>query len=212
MIDFLVAWAEQIVVALIIIVIFEMIIPNSSNKKYLKVIFGIFIVYIIISPIVSENSSNLINNMIKDVGNIKDIEQSSINLNQVDIINGTFNEVYKENLTENIIETLKLKGFDIDVEQIEVEDNNILSLTIKINGEIDTNSNTEKENDNSVNENVNASINKVNEIKIEEIQISENNVSEESENTEAVENNESIITFLSETYNIDKNNITVVRE
>ena len=212
MIDFLVAWAEQIVVALIIIVIFEMIIPNSSNKKYLKVIFGIFIVYIIISPIVSENSSNLINNMIKDVGSINDIEQSSINLNQVDIINGTFNEVYQENLTENIIETLKLKGFDIDVEQIEVEDNNILSLTIKINGEIDTNSNTEKENDNSVNENVNASINKVNEIKIEEIQISENNVSEESENTEAVENNESIITFLSETYNIDKNNITVVRE
>lgn len=212
MIDFLVAWAEQIVVALIIIVIFEMIIPNSSNKKYLKVIFGIFIVYIIISPIVSENSSNLINNMIKDVGSINDIEQSSINLNQVDIINGTFNEVYQENLTENIIETLKLKGFDIDVEQIEVEDNNILSLTIKINGEIDTNSNTEKENNNSVNENVNASINKVNEIKIEEIQISENNVSEESENTEAVENNESIITFLSETYNIDKNNITVVRE
>ena len=32
MIDFLVTWAEQIIIALIIIVIIEMILPNSNKK------------------------------------------------------------------------------------------------------------------------------------------------------------------------------------
>ena len=39
MIEFLVSWAEQLIVALIIIVVVEMILPSqSSYKKYIKII------------------------------------------------------------------------------------------------------------------------------------------------------------------------------
>lgn len=202
MIDFLVAWAEQIIVALIIIVIFEMIIPNSSNKKYLKVIFGIFIVYIIISPIISENSSNLINNMIKEVGSINEINSNSINHNQVDIINGTFDDVYEDNLEENIKDTLKQKGYDGEVEKIEIENNNISSLTLKINGEAKEKTEEQKNNDETVS--------RINEVKIEEIEISESKNDDKLEETE--NNDESIKSYISETYNIDKQNITIVRD
>ena len=36
MINFLLVWAEQIITALIIVVIIEMILPESNNRKYIK--------------------------------------------------------------------------------------------------------------------------------------------------------------------------------
>ena len=38
MIDFLSNWAEQLVVAVIIATIIEMILPNNNNKKYIKIV------------------------------------------------------------------------------------------------------------------------------------------------------------------------------
>ena len=52
MLDFLISWAEQLIVALIIIIMIEMIIPNSNNRKYIKIVLGIFILYIIFNPII----------------------------------------------------------------------------------------------------------------------------------------------------------------
>ena len=55
MIEFLVSWAEQLIIALIIIIIIEIILPNGNNyKKYIKVVLGIFLVSTIINPIVGE--------------------------------------------------------------------------------------------------------------------------------------------------------------
>ena len=43
MIDFIKQWENQIIVAIIIATIFEMILPNSNNKKYIKMIIGIYV-------------------------------------------------------------------------------------------------------------------------------------------------------------------------
>lgn len=60
MIEFLVSWAEQLIVALIIIVVVEMVLPNqSSYKKYIKIILGIFILYVVITPLINNKISNL---------------------------------------------------------------------------------------------------------------------------------------------------------
>lgn len=60
MIEFLVSWAEQLIVALIIIVVIEMVLPSqSSYKKYIKIILGIFILYVVITPLINNKISNL---------------------------------------------------------------------------------------------------------------------------------------------------------
>lgn len=52
MIDFMSLWAEQIVLAVIIATIIEMILPQNKNKKYIQMVIGIYILFNIISPII----------------------------------------------------------------------------------------------------------------------------------------------------------------
>ena len=52
MIQFLSSWAEQIVLAVIIATIIELILPQNRNKKYIQMVIGIYILFNIISPII----------------------------------------------------------------------------------------------------------------------------------------------------------------
>ena len=52
MIEFFSSWAEQIVLAVIIATIIELILPNSKNKKYIQMVIGIYILFNIISPVI----------------------------------------------------------------------------------------------------------------------------------------------------------------
>lgn len=44
-------WCEGLIVAIIISIIIEMLIPENKTKKYIKVIIGIYIVFVILSPL-----------------------------------------------------------------------------------------------------------------------------------------------------------------
>lgn len=216
MIDFFVAWAEQIIIALIIIVLIEMILPNSSNKKYVKVILGIFIIYIVLSPIISEKSSDLVDLLMNDVS-IDNSVNLTISQNEVDIINGTFDETYKMNMVGTIENSLEVKGYNILVEDIEIDNNEILSLRIKL---LDKSNSLNNNNSNKENSNLD-----INRVEIEKIDISDNNTinskntfrnenetyEENNINNNDTENSE-IIKYISETFNIEKENITIVRD
>ena len=51
MINFLSSWAEQIVLAVIIATLFELILPKNKNKKYIQMVIGVYVLFNIISPI-----------------------------------------------------------------------------------------------------------------------------------------------------------------
>ena len=57
MIDFMSSWAEQIVLAVIVATIIEMILPKSKNKKYIQMVIGVYVLFNIISPII-KNKEN----------------------------------------------------------------------------------------------------------------------------------------------------------
>ena len=38
-------WVQGIIVAVIIVTIIEMILPNGNSKKYIKVVIGIYIIF-----------------------------------------------------------------------------------------------------------------------------------------------------------------------
>ena len=51
MIDYISSWAGQIITSVIIVTILEMILPNGNSKKYIKTIIGVYILYVMISPV-----------------------------------------------------------------------------------------------------------------------------------------------------------------
>ena len=133
MLDFLLSWAQQLIISIIIIIIIEMVIPsNSSYRKYIKVVLGIFLLYVIISPILSNKLENINFEKTFAVENIPNIgETNSIDYEK------QITEAYKTNLKENMKAYLKEKGYDLvkiesdlkyDSEEIAI---NKISLKVK---------------------------------------------------------------------------------
>ena len=50
MIEWIKTWTSEIIIAVIISIIIEMLVPDGKNKKYVKVVSGIYILYTIINP------------------------------------------------------------------------------------------------------------------------------------------------------------------
>ena len=75
MIEFFKSWCEGIIIAVVISIIIESILPEGSIKKYVKVIISIYIVFTILNPILGKLDTNLdfVNNI-----NLASIETSSI--------------------------------------------------------------------------------------------------------------------------------------
>lgn len=53
MIKFIKIWCEEIIVSVIITVIIEMFVPQGNIKKYVRVVMGVYIIFVILNPIVS---------------------------------------------------------------------------------------------------------------------------------------------------------------
>ncbi len=140
MIEFLVSWAEQLIITLIIIIMVEMIIPNSSYRKYIKIILGIFMLYTIFNPIIG-----------KKIDNINFKEAISEDLNEANYINNEtslnyenqIEIVYKEKMKESISQYLKEKGYEVVSIDTEVEYKNENIIVNKLQMKIKKGENTE---------------------------------------------------------------------
>ena len=130
MISFFSSWIEQIIVAIIIVVVFEMLIPNTTNKKYIEVILGVFVIYSIIAPILSDSKKINFNNEVKSIIDIKNT--NTISHKNIDLVNSTVEEFYDENLEENIERDLEEKGYKIKVNKLDIKNMEISNLEISI--------------------------------------------------------------------------------
>ncbi len=52
-------WCRNIVIVVVISSIIEMILPDNKNKKYIKVVIGITILFTIIHPIIGNSFDNI---------------------------------------------------------------------------------------------------------------------------------------------------------
>lgn len=63
-------WSENIIIVVIITIIIEMILPDGNSKKYVKVVSGLYLLYVIIHPIAGFDfeidSSEIANIIIED--------------------------------------------------------------------------------------------------------------------------------------------------
>lgn len=138
MIEFLSSWAEQIVLAVIIATIIEIILPNNKNKKYIQMVIGVYILFNIISPIIKNKES-----MSFDEHNVtENIVKSDYVVDQTSM-DRRLEKIYLEELEKNAISKFEENGYTVKKCTIDaVLDTNkknagIHLITIKIKGPVD---------------------------------------------------------------------------
>ncbi len=107
MINFLSSWAEQVILAVIIATILELILPNSKNKKYVQMVIGVYVLFNIISPII-KNKEKLVFSEIdldKYITTSTKVEQSSRD--------ARLEKIYLDELENNIKSKFKNAGIEI---------------------------------------------------------------------------------------------------
>ena len=55
MVNFLSSWVKNLSLAIIVVSILEMLLPNNKTKKYVKMVMGLYILFSIISPFIKSN-------------------------------------------------------------------------------------------------------------------------------------------------------------
>lgn len=150
MIENLVSWAKSIVLAVIIVSILEMLLPNNKTKKYVKMVMGVFILYNIISPFIKNKSLLTFSetDLTKDSSNIS----NKIEINQ-ESMNRRLEELYIEEIEKDITKKVEKKGYIVKFCRVKAkisgkeDDTAISKISLKI--EKDKNFKQEQEDENS---------------------------------------------------------------
>ncbi len=198
MVSFISSWAQQIIFAVIIGTILQMLIPEGKNKKYIKIIIGVYVLFTVISPVIGKNIDlNL------DEFNIT-LENTTTNLDETN--QDEINNLYLTNLKQDIIAKLENKGYGCDNTTIETNENYEVEK-IAITGIYEL-EDSEDENDTSNSDN---DVTPINEVSINQVQIGEkeNSIKEQVVKDIPKSEEKSLKEYLSETYNVQEKNITI---
>ena len=187
-------WAQGIIIAIIVGSIIQMLLPENKNKKYIKVIIGVYILFCIISPVIGKDLK--FNEL--ELDKYINIEQTN-ETEENNIYDENIKQTFKNKIILNIKSQLKARGYESNNIQIDINDECKI-LKIKITDIIEyKENNTDEEN-------------KISNISINKIDTS----SERKENIEdkkacgiATSDKNSIIDYLIENYQIDKKNIII---
>lgn len=195
MIEFLSSWAQGIIVAVIIATLIEMILPNNSSRKYVKVVIGMYILFTIVSPIIKKLGGKDIN---LNTINIEKYEQqisksdNTISRKFEDNNTRSIKDIYASNLKADISAKLKEKGYEIDTSDIQIKDDENYTIE-KITLKLIKMEQKQKKN---------------NEIVINTVEIG-NTISQKDSKTLSDDDKQEVKDYISETYDIDKKNINI---
>ena len=138
MIQFLSSWAEQIVLAVIIATIIELILPQNRNKKYIQMVIGIYILFNIISPII-KNKDTILTSGDYDLEKYESSSNYTIDQSSMD---ERIEKIYLEELENTTISKFQIAGIEVEKCNVDaVLDTNkknagIHLITVKINGPV----------------------------------------------------------------------------
>lgn len=205
MIAFFSSWAQNIIIAVVIATIIELILPSGTSKKYVKVVIGIYIMFSIISPAIEKFAGNKINiNEVFDAEKYeKEIDNSGKELSKKieENNNKSIKDIYESNIKTDIVSKLKKKGYIVTNTYIKIQNSENyeieqISLTVK----------KDELTENSEEKNNEIKINSVNKIEINNYEkIKDNAKNKISENDVNI-----IKDFLNETYSLEKEKIEIL--
>lgn len=198
MVGWLKTWAEGIIIAVIIGTIIEMIIPEGNNKKYVKTVIGIYIMFSIVSPIITRFTNKQVSFSIdnydtyyKQTNTYDELSKQFENSNELKL-----EELYIENLNEDIKQKMNNKGYTVNDIKLDVtteEGEQYGSIT---NMEIDLEVLEEHDN-----KELN---NRINKVSIDRVNIKQNEQTNTTvKDTNSIPESEELKEFLANEYGVD---------
>lgn len=196
MVSFISSWAQQIIFAVIIGTILQMLLPEGKNKKYIKIVIGVYVLFAVISPVVGKNIDlNL------DEFNLS-LDNTTTSLDETN--NKNINDIFVTNLVQDIKSKLSNKGYGCENVELQTNENYEVEK-INITGIYEIEEDEEKEeekNENKV---------EINSISINEVQIGEkeNSIKDQVVKGISASEEKDLKEYLSETYNVKEKNISI---
>ena len=197
MISWISSWAQGIIMAVIIGAIIEMILPEGNSKKYVKIVIGVYVLFTIISPVISKITGKTI--QVSDILELnKYIEETENNSKlyvSLDEDNSNnIKDIYESSLRNDIKAKVAAKGYNAKNIKLEIEDDEEYTLK-KIDIEIYKNMEKDKKD-------------------IETIQNVDINISQKSTENDMQEklsekDKRKLKDYLSGVYEIDEKNINI---
>lgn len=216
MIEWISNWAGGIVVAVIIGTVIEMILPSGNSKKYIKVVIGIYVLFTIVSPVITKFTGETI-----EVSDILDLdkyveEAEDVGVQNTVQSNNQIMEVYSSGIQEDLKAKIEAKGYmvnSIDIGIANDESYSITDITIDVEKEEKVDGNEMVENEENTGEA--DSTNKVEQIEnVNKVEISiadDSTNSNKNSNEDSLSNSEKkeLKEYLSSVYEVNKNNIII---
>lgn len=109
MIENISMWAKNITLAVVMVSLFEMLLPNKKMKQYIKVVMGLYILFNILSPLTGKNMSFDVNEMME---NTKSQITTTEPVNQTSM-NQRLKEIGEEELQKDITKKVQELGFEV---------------------------------------------------------------------------------------------------
>lgn len=108
MINSLTTWAKAIVMAIMIVSIMEMLLPNNKTKKYVKMVMGLFILYNIISPFIKDKNALKFEEEYFQTFSADSTQKIEVNQESMD---RRLEELYIQQIEKDITKKLEKKGY-----------------------------------------------------------------------------------------------------
>ena len=150
MIENLSSWAKGITLAVIVVSILEMLLPNNKTKKYIKMVMGVFILFNIISPFI--NAKDLKN--LNEIDASKYVNENNKNYVEQKSMDERLEELYIEEIEKDIIKKVEKKGYKVSMCKVDAkitkneEETGITKIKLKVEktGEVKQEENSSIEN------------------------------------------------------------------
>lgn len=113
MVNFLSSWTKSLCLALIVVSILEILLPNNKTKKYIKMIMGLYILFSIISPFI-QNSNKFDLNGIDFNEYIENAEQTDAQIIDQTSMDKRLTEIYIQELEKDITQKIEEKGYMVN--------------------------------------------------------------------------------------------------
>lgn len=197
MISWISSWAQGIIMAVIIGAIIEMILPEGNSKKYVKIVIGVYVLFTIISPVISKMTGKTI--QVSDILELNKYIEETENNSKLYVTldednSNNIKDIYESSLRNDIKAKVAAKGYNAKNIKLEIEDDEEYTLK-KIDIEIYKNMEKDKKD-------------------IETIQNVDINISQKSTENDMQEklsekDKRKLKDYLSGVYEIDEKNINI---
>ena len=189
-------WIQGIIIAVIIGTIIEMLLPEGNCKKYVKVVIGVYILFSIVSPVITKVTGSEFR--VSDIYDINSyIEASTKSTQDYAEINkeNQIKQIYETNLKKDMKQKIEEKGYKVKSIFLELANDEQYTLK-KINISLSLKEQNTEENDVKI----------VNEI---QISVADNNENQTDDVKISYKEQENLKTYLSSLYNLDKKDINI---